>query len=247
MTDAPSLDRPLDGLIALVTGATRGIGRASAVGLAEAGAHVIAVGRTQGALEALDDEITARTGQGATLVPLDLAKGEDVDGLGGAIHQRWGRLDVLVHAAGILGELTPASHLDPKVWDHTLAINLTTPWRMIRSLEPLLRKAPAGRPIFLTSGIARRPRAFWSVYAATKAGLEGLVLSWADELENTPIRPVLLSPGPMRTRMRAQAFPGEDPMSLPDPAEIAPLVVELARPDRVPPGWVEFAAWKAAR
>jgi NAD(P)-dependent dehydrogenase (short-subunit alcohol dehydrogenase family) len=247
MTDAPSPDRPLDGLIALVTGATRGIGRASAIGLADAGAHVIAVGRTQGALEDLDDEITRRTGQHATLVPMDLAKGEDIDQLGGAIYQRWGRLDILVHAAGMLGELTPASHLAPKLWERTIALNLTTPWRMIRSFEPLLRKAQAGRPIFLTSGAARRPRAFWSVYVASKAGLEGLVLSWADELESTAIRPVLLNPGPMRTRMRAQAFPGEDPMSLPDPAEIAPLVVELARPDLSPAGWVDFPAWKSAR
>jgi NAD(P)-dependent dehydrogenase (short-subunit alcohol dehydrogenase family) len=247
MIHTPSPDRPLDGLIALVTGATRGIGRASAIGLADAGAHVIAVGRTQGALEALDDEIKARTGQGATLVPLDLAKGEDIDQLGGAIHQRWGRLDILVHAAGLLGELTPASHLEPKVWDRVMAVNLTASWRLIRSMEPLLRRARAGRAIFLTSGIAKEPRAFWSVYAASKAGLEGLILSWADELESTPIRPVLLSPGAMRTRMRAQAFPGEDPQTLPDPAEIAPLVVELARPDLSPGKRVTFAAWEAAR
>jgi NAD(P)-dependent dehydrogenase (short-subunit alcohol dehydrogenase family) len=244
MTDTSP--KPLDGLVALVTGATRGIGRASAVGLAEAGAHVVAVGRTQGALEELDDEIKARTGQGATLVPLDLTKVEDIDVLGGVIHQRWGRLDILVHAAAQLGDLTPVSHTDLKVWDKIAALNLTVPFRLIRSLEPLLRASPAGRPIFLTSGIARRPRAFWGAYAATKAGLEALVTTWADELENTAIRPVLLSPGAMRTKMRAQAFPGEDPETLTAPAEIAPLVVELARPDRSPAAYVDFKAWKAA-
>ena len=237
--------KPLDGLIALVTGATRGIGRAGAIGLADAGAHVIAIGRTQGALEALDDEIKARTGQGATLVPMDLSKGEDIDVLGGVIHQRWGRLDIMLHAAAQLGDMTPASHLQTKVWDKVVALNMTAPYRLIRSLEPLFRKSAAARPIFVTSGIARTPRAFWSLYAATKAGMDALVTSWADELETTPIRPVLLSPGPMRTKMRAQAFPGEDPMTLPDPSEIAPLVVQLARPDLSPAAYVDFKLWKA--
>ena len=244
---SPSPDKPLGGLIALVTGATRGIGRASALGLADAGAHVIACGRTQGALEELDDEIFARTGHHATLVPLDITKGDDIDQLGGHIHQRWGRLDILLHAAAQLGDMTPASNLEPKVWDRVVEANLTAPFRLIRSLEPLLRQSKAARPIFVTSGIAKRPRAFWSLYAATKAGMDALVASWADELENTAVKPVLLSPGPMRTRMRAQAFPGEDPMTLPDPAEIAPLVVELARPDRTPPAYVEFKDWKAAK
>ena len=247
MTTEPLIHRPLDGLIALVTGATRGIGRASAIGLAEAGAHVIAVGRTQGALEALDDEIKALTGQGATLVPMDLTKGEDIDVLGGVIHQRWGKLDILLHAAAQLGDMTPASHLEPKVWDKVTALNLTAPYRLIRSLEPLFRKSAAARPIFVTSGVARAPRAFWSLYAATKAGMDALVLSWADELETTPIKPVLLSPGPMRTKMRAQAFPGEDPMTLTDPSEIAPLVVQLARPDLSPAAYVDFKTWKAER
>jgi NAD(P)-dependent dehydrogenase (short-subunit alcohol dehydrogenase family) len=247
MTRSISSDKPLDGLIALVTGATRGIGRASALGLADAGAHVIATGRTQGALEALDDEIKARTGHAATLVPMDLSKGEDIDVLGGVIHQRWGKLDIMLHAAAQLGDMTPASHLEPKVWDKVLALNLTAPFRLIRSLEPLFRKSAAARPIFVTSGIARAPRAFWSLYASTKAGMDALVSSWADELETTPIKPVLLSPGPMRTKMRAQAFPGEDPMTLPDPSEIAPLVVELARPDLSPAAYVEFKTWKAER
>ncbi|HEY4030533.1 MAG TPA: SDR family NAD(P)-dependent oxidoreductase [Caulobacteraceae bacterium] len=246
MTDIAS-DKPLAGLIALVTGATRGIGRASALGLAEAGAHVIAVGRTQGALEELDDEIKTRTGEGATLVPMDLSELDGIDTLGGAIHQRWGRLDIMVHAAAQLGDMTPVSHLEPKVWDKVQLLNVTAPFRLIRSLEPLFRQSRAARPIFVTSGVARTPRAFWGVYASTKAGMDALVSSWADELENTPIRPVLLSPGPMRTKMRAQAFPGEDPATLPDPSEIAPLVVELARPDRSPAAYVEFKAWKAAR
>jgi NAD(P)-dependent dehydrogenase (short-subunit alcohol dehydrogenase family) len=247
MTETPSPDRPLAGLIALVTGATRGIGRASALGLAEAGAHVIAVGRTQGALEALDDAILKATGERATLVPLDLMKGDAIDQLGGVIYQRWGRIDILVHSAGLLGELTPASHLDPHIWDRVISINLTASYRLIRSMEPLLRKSAAGRAIFLTSGLAVRPKAFWGVYAASKAGLEGLVRCWADELETTSIKPTLLDPGAMRTAMRAKAYPGEDPESLPAPKEIAPLVVELARPDLSPAVRVEFRAWKASR
>jgi NAD(P)-dependent dehydrogenase (short-subunit alcohol dehydrogenase family) len=239
--------KPLTGLIALVTGATRGIGRASALGLAEAGAHVIAAGRTQGALEELDDEIKARTGENATLVPMDLTKLDDIDTLAGVIAQRWGRLDILLHAAAQLGDMTPVSNLEPKVWDKVLQLNMTAPFRLIRALEPLLRRSQAARPIFITSGVARTPRAFWGLYASSKAGLDALVTTWADELEITSIRPVLLSPGPMRTKMRAQAFPGEDPMTLPDPSEIAPLVVELARPDLSPAAYVEFKAWKAAR
>jgi NAD(P)-dependent dehydrogenase (short-subunit alcohol dehydrogenase family) len=236
--------KPLDGLVALVTGATRGIGRASALALAEAGAHVIAVGRTQGALESLDDEVLKLTGERATLVPMDLAQSDGIDQLGGVIHQRWGKLDILVHAAGLLGELTPVSHIEPKLWDRVMAVNFTAAYRLIRSLEPLLRKSAAGRAVFLTSGAAVTPKAFWGVYAASKAGLEGLVKSWADELEHTQVRPVLLSPGPMRTAMRAKAFPGEDPETLPAPGEIGPLVVELARPDLSPAVRVEFRAWK---
>jgi NAD(P)-dependent dehydrogenase (short-subunit alcohol dehydrogenase family) len=236
--------KPLAGLTALVTGATRGIGRASALALAEAGAHVIAVGRTQGALEELDDEILAATGERATLVPLDLVQEGAVDGLGRAIFDRWGKLDILVHAAAILGAMTPVSHLEPKVWGRTVDVNLTASYRLIRSLEPLLKRAEQPRAIFLTSGAASRPRAFWGVYAATKAGLEALVTCWADELEHTPLKTVLLNPGPMRTKMRAQAYPGEDPMTLPDPAEIGPLIVQLARPDESPPARVAFADWK---
>lgn len=243
MNSTTAQDKPLDGLIALTTGATRGIGRACALALANAGAHVIAVGRTQGALEALDDDILAATGARATLVPLDLSQADGIDGLGRAIYERWGKLDILVHAAGILGEMTPVSHLEPKVWDRTIGVNLTSSYRLIRSLEPLFKRAPAARAIFLTSGLATKPRAFWGVYAATKAGLESLVGCWADELEHTQIRSVLLNPGPMRTKMRATAYPGEDPQTLPEPSEVGPMVVELARPDLAPPARASFAEW----
>jgi NAD(P)-dependent dehydrogenase (short-subunit alcohol dehydrogenase family) len=238
MTDT---DRPLSGLIALVTGASRGSGRACAVGLAQAGAHVIAVARTQGALESLDDEIRKTTGEGATLVPLDLRKGDDIDQLGGVVFQRWGKLDILVSAAGELGVLTPMAHLDPPVWERVMAVNTTANYRLIRSFDPLLRQSAAGRAIFLTSGAAHHPQAFWGPYAAAKAALEAIVEAWRDETAITPLRPVLLSPGPMRTGMRAAAFPGEDPQTLPPPEAIVPLVVDLCRPDREPPtGVVRF-------
>lgn len=243
MTDA----RPLAGRIALVTGASRGIGRACALALACAGAQVIATARTQGALEALDDEIRA-TGEGqATLVPMDLQDGPGVDQLGLAIHQRHGRLDVLIHAGAMLGGLWPVSHIDPTHWDRLTAVNLTSAYRLIRSMEPLLKQSEAGRAIFVTSGVAAHPKAFWGGYAATKAGMEALVRSWADEIEHTKVRAMILDPGRMRTRMRAEAYPGEDPNSLPDPSEIGPLVVELALSDPgLPETPVSFAAWKAA-
>jgi NAD(P)-dependent dehydrogenase (short-subunit alcohol dehydrogenase family) len=238
---------PLSGRIALVTGATRGIGRACALALANAGAHVIATARTQGGLEDLDDAILAATGHRATLVPLDLTHGDGIDQLGLAIHQRHGRLDILVHAGAMLGGLWPVSHIDPQQWDRVVSVNLTSAYRLIRSMEPLLRQAEAGRAIFLTSGAAARPRAFWGGYAATKAGLEAMVRCWADEIEHTNVRPVLLNPGPMRTRMRAEAFPGEEPETLPDPSEIGPLVVELALSSPgLPDKAVSFREWKVA-
>jgi len=239
----------LEGRIALVTGASRGIGRAAALALAQAGAHVIAVARTQGALEELDDEIRTISGERATLVPLDLANGDGLDQLGLAIHQRHGRLDILVHAGAMLGGLSPVAHMDPKHWDQVVAVNLTSTYRLIRSMEPLLRQSEAGRAIVLTTGVAERPRAFWGAYAATKAGLEALVRCWADEIESTPVRAVLVDPNVMRTRMRAEAFPGEDPETLTDPSEIGPMIVELAaRADLgLPRQTVKFNAWKAAR
>jgi NAD(P)-dependent dehydrogenase (short-subunit alcohol dehydrogenase family) len=240
-------DLPLQDHIALVTGASRGIGRAAALALSQAGAHVVAVARTQGALEALDDEVRAATGQSATLVPMDIGEADGLDQLGLAIHQRFGRLDVLVHAAAILGPLTPVSHIEPKHWDRVLAVNLTASYRLIRSVEPLLRASERPRAIFLTSGRAARPKAFWGPYGASKAALENLVRTWADELEQTEIRAVLLDPGQMRTRMRGEAYPGEDPATLPDPSEIGPLIVELAQADLgLPTASVAFADWKTA-
>ena len=237
----------LAGQVALVTGASRGIGYAIAFGLAQAGAHVIACARTQGALEALDDDIWAIGGDSATLVPLDLADGDGIDRLGGAIHERFGKLDILVGAAGLLGGTTPVAHLEPKVWDRVVATNLTANYRLIRSMDPLLRRSEAATAIFLTSGAATSPRAFWGVYAATKAGLNALAAVYADEVEHTQVRVAVVNPGPMRTRMRAQAFPGEDPMTLPEPAEINPLILELLDRGRPSPvGVVSFPDWKAA-
>jgi NAD(P)-dependent dehydrogenase (short-subunit alcohol dehydrogenase family) len=239
--------RPLAGRIALVTGATRGIGRATALSLAGAGAHVIATARTQGALEALDDEIRALSGEPATLVPLDLSDGDGIDQLGLAIHQRHGTLDILVHAAAMLGGLWPVSHMDPQQWDRVVGTNLTSTYRLIRSLEPLLRQAEAGRAIFLTTGRVARPRAFWGAYAATKAGMESLVRCWADEIEHTAVRAILVDPNAMRTKMRAEAYPGEDPETLPDPLEIGPMMVELALSQPgLPDQAVVFNDWKAS-
>jgi len=237
---------PLQDKIAVVTGASRGIGREAALALARSGAQIVAVARTEGALTELDDEIRKLTGQPVTLVPLDIADGDSLDGLGLALHQRFGRIDVLVHAAAILGPVTPVSHIEPKHWDRIVAVNLTATYRLIRSFEPLLRSSPAGRAIFLTTGLAARPQAFFGPYGITKAGLEHMVRTWADELEQTTIRAALLSPGPMRTAMRAEAFPGEDPLTLPDPSEIGPLIVELAQADLgLPTATVAFADWKA--
>jgi NAD(P)-dependent dehydrogenase (short-subunit alcohol dehydrogenase family) len=241
------IERPLAGRIALVTGASRGIGRAAALALAVAGAHVVAVARTQGALEELDDVIRAETGARATLAPLDIADGDGIDQLGLAIHQRHARLDIMVHAAAVLGGLIPVSHMDPPRFEHVVQVNLTATYRLIRSMEPLLRQSDAARAIFLTTGVAARPRAFWGAYAATKAGLEALVRCWADEIESTPVRAVLLDPAVMRTRMRAEAFPGEDPETLPDPTEIGPMVVELAEAALgLPRETTKFSDWKLA-
>ena len=241
------MSSPLKDRIALVTGASRGIGRATALGLARAGAHVIATASNQGALEELDDEIAAAAGAPATLVPLDLKDGNGVDRLGAAIHERWGRLDVLVGNAAVLGPLSPVSHLDVKDWAKVLAVNLTANWRLLRSMDPLLRASDAGRAVFLTSGVARAPRAFWGAYAVSKAGLEALVATYADEVDHTPIRTALVNPGATRTRMRAEAFPGEDPETLPTPEQVAALVVEMARPDREPPrGVVSYRDWTAS-
>jgi len=220
--------------VALVTGASRGIGRAAALALAEAGAHVIAVARTQGALEELDDEIRSRNaGAGATLVPLDLADHDALDRLGRSIYDRWGRLDVLLGNAGLLGPLSPLHHISPKDFDKVFSVNVTANWRLIRSLDPLLRAAPAARVALLTSGVAHRAetRAYWGLYAASKAALEMLGRTYAAETATTPIKVMLVNPGRMRTRMRAAAMPGEDPLTLPTPEELAPKLLKLLAPE----------------
>jgi len=241
-------DLPLKDRIALVVGASRGIGYESALALAKAGAHVVATARTQGGLEELDDAVFSATGQHATLVPFDLVDGGGIDRLGGAIFERFKKLDVWVNAAATMGPsgLTPVAHADPREFAKVEKVNFTAVYRMIRSLEPLLRASDAGRAIHLTSSVATSPRAFWGMYAATKAGAEALVKAWADEVESTPIRVSIVDPGRMRTALRAQAFPGEDPQTLPHPSEIGPLMVELARGDMTPPLTVQFRDWRDA-
>jgi NAD(P)-dependent dehydrogenase (short-subunit alcohol dehydrogenase family) len=221
----------MDGRIALVTGASRGIGRAAAVALAEAGAHVIAIARTVGGLEELDDDIKAKSGSPATLVPLDITNGDGIDRLGAEIHQRWGKLDALLGNAGTLGVLTPLAHLDVAVWDKTLDVNLTANWRLIRSMDPLLRQSDAGRAVFVTSGAARNCRPFWGPYSISKAGLEAMVRTYAGEMQSTEVRANLFDPGPTRTAMRAEAMPGEDPMTLKTPESIAGKIVEMLSPN----------------
>ena len=216
----------LAGKIALVTGASRGIGAAVAKRFAEEGAHLILTARTVGGLEEIDDEINALGGS-ATLVPLDLKKFDEIDQMGAALHQRFGKLDILVASAATLGVLTPVSHMDPHVWEDAVQLNLTSNYRLIRSLDPLLRAADAGRAIFVTSG-ASRGIAFWGAYAATKAGLDALIKCYADEVEDTAIRVNLLSPGATRTGMRAAAFPGEDPGTLKTPESITGVFIDLA-------------------
>ena len=215
-----------DGKLALVTGATRGIGWAVAQALAAEGAHVLMLGRTRGALEELYDLITKADGE-ATGVPLDLTDGDALDRLGAYIAERWGKLDMLVGNAGVLGPLTPVSHIDPDELAKVLAVNVTANARLIRAMEPLLMQADAPRAVFTTSGAAQKCRPFWGAYSTGKAALDALVKSWAHEHENDALRINLLSPGPIRTAMRAQAMPGEDPDTLPSPADLAPLFLEL--------------------
>jgi NAD(P)-dependent dehydrogenase (short-subunit alcohol dehydrogenase family) len=221
------MDKPLQNRIAVVTGASRGIGRAAALALAKAGAHVVALARTQGGLEELDDEIRA-AGGAATLVPVDLRDFEALDRLGAALAERWGRLDILLGNAGLLGELAPLPHIDQPVWDAVMAVNVTANWRLIRSLDPLLRKSEAGRAIFLSSGAAHRCLAYWGPYSVSKAALEALVRTYAAETATTPVRVMLVNPGPLRTAMRRAAMPGEDPQTLRTPDDLAPHFVRLA-------------------
>jgi len=216
--------------IALVTGASRGIGAATARVLATAGAHIVAVARTVGALEEVDDTIR-NAGGSATLVPLDLKDFAAIDRLGAALHDRYGRLDVLVGNAGVLGVLSPLAHVEPKVWDETTAVNVTANWRLIRAMDPLLRASAAGRAVFVSSGAAWNARAYWGPYAVTKAALEMLARSYAAETVETAVRVNLFNPGATRTKMRASAMPGEDPTKLDTPEQVAAEIVRLCLPD----------------
>jgi len=213
----------LEGKIALVTGASRGIGYFTALELAKAGAHVIACARTVGGLEELDDAIKAAGGS-ATLVPFDLADMEAIDRLGGSIFERWGKLDILVANAGVLGVISPIGHIEAKVFEKVMNINVNATWRLIRSVDPLLTRSDAGRAVIMSSGAAHKCRPFWSAYSASKAAVEALARTWAGETQSTPLRITSVDPGATRTAMRAQAVPGEDPMSLPHPSEVAKAV-----------------------
>lgn len=219
--------------IVVVTGASRGIGHAVVQACAAAGDQVVAIARSQKALEALDDAVQAAGAGPLTLVPLDIKDYEGIDRLAAALYERFGRIDALAACAGALGTLTPTHQATPKMMEETLATNLIANARLIRAFHPLLQLSAAGRAVFVTSGVATRPRAYWGAYAASKAGLEALVKTWADELEITAIKANLFSPGPTRTQMRARAFPGEDPMTLPTPEEVAAQLVPLLQPDFV--------------
>jgi NAD(P)-dependent dehydrogenase (short-subunit alcohol dehydrogenase family) len=218
------------GRVIVVTGASRGIGRAAALGLAAGGAHILAVARSIDALEELDDEIQ-RAGGAATLVPLDLKDFAGIDGMAAALMERWGKLDGLFGNAGILGPMTPLTHLQPRAWDDLLTINLTANWRLLRAFDPLLRKSDAGRVLLVSSGAAHFNRPYWGGYAITKAALEVLTFTYAAECNGTNIKANALNPGPTRTRMRAQAFPGEDPAILPAAEELVPLIAEMLSPE----------------
>lgn len=222
---------PLSGRVAVVTGATRGIGYATARALAAAGAHVVATGRTQGGLEELDDEIKAAGGS-ATLAPFDLTDFDAIDRLGAALGERVGKLDILVGNAGLLGGVSPLSHLEPKDWDRTFAVNVTANWRLIRALDPLLRASDAGRAVFVTSGAAHKDRAYWGLYAASKAALDALARAYAAETRAlTPVKVMLVNPGPLATAMRKRAMPGEDQSTLRTPRDLAPKIVEMCSPE----------------
>ena len=220
---------PLADRIALVTGASRGIGYAVALTLAKAGAHIVALARTVGGLEELDDAIRAAGGS-ATLVPLDLKDYAGIDRLALALHERFGRLDVLVGNAGILGPLSPLGHVEARAWEEVMAVNVTANWRLLCAMDRLLRSSNAGRVVFVSSGVAALALAYWGPYTVSKAALEALARTYAAETASTNVRVNLFTPGPTRTRMRAQAMPGEDPETLPTPDQVAEKVVEMCLP-----------------
>ncbi|WP_027579564.1 SDR family NAD(P)-dependent oxidoreductase [Bradyrhizobium sp. Ai1a-2] len=224
------MTKPLASRIALVTGASRGIGYATALALAKAGAHIVAVARTQGGLEELDDEIR-KIGGSATLVPLSLTDSDGIARLGAALHERHGRLDILVGNAGVAGPSSPLGHIDLKSWSDVIAVNVTANFQLIRCMEPLLKVSDAGRAVFITSGAANKALAYLGPYATSKAALETLVRVWANETASTKLRVNLFSPGPIRTRMRAAIFPGEDPMDLDTPEQAAEFIVPMCAPE----------------
>jgi NAD(P)-dependent dehydrogenase (short-subunit alcohol dehydrogenase family) len=220
----------LSGKVALVTGASRGIGYFTALELAKAGAHVVACARTVGGLEDLDDAIKA-IGGSATLVPFDLADMNAIDALGASIFERWGKLDILVANAGVLGVISPIGHIEAKVFEKVMTINVTATWRLIRSVDPLLTRSEAGRAVILSSAAAHRCRPFWGAYSASKAAVEALSRTWAGETETTTLRVTSVDPGATRTAMRAQAVPGENPETLPHPSEVAKAMMPLLSPE----------------
>ena len=230
----------LKGRLALVTGASRGLGAAIAKAYAAEGAHVIGVARTTGALEELDDQIK-RLGGTATLVAMDLADFDAIDDLGRQIFERWGKLDILVGNAAILGDLSPVGHIRPEVWQRAYDLNVTANYRLIRSMDSLLRRSDAGRALFITSGAARGLLPYWALYASTKAALDAIALIYAKETMKTSVRVNVVNPGPTRTEMRSAAFPGEDPSQLPAPDHIAETMIALAEP-----GFTETGLWIAA-
>jgi NAD(P)-dependent dehydrogenase (short-subunit alcohol dehydrogenase family) len=221
---------PLTGRIALVTGASRGIGAATGLALARAGAHVVAVARTVGGLEELDDAIRA-VGGTATLVPLDLTDTDGIIRLAAALLERYQRLDVLIGNAGLVGPSSPLDHVQPKDWEEVMAVNITANWYLIRAMDALLRRSDAGRAVFISSGAAHNMRAYRGLYSVSKAALEALARTYAAETVSTAVRVNLVNPGPTRTRMRAQVMPGEDPMTLPPPEAVAEKIVALCLPD----------------
>ena len=221
----------LQGKVALVTGASRGIGRAVAVALARHGAHVLLQGRNAGALEETDDAIRTAGGSPATIIPLNLTQEDRVDALGPTLFQRFGHLDILIANAGILGSLTPLAHVTDQIWQNVIVVNLTANWRLIRTLDPLLQRSEAGRAVFVSSGASSGQYAYWGPYAVSKAGLEALARTYAAEVASTSIRVNIINPGPIATGMRSKAFPGEDPETLPTPEDIAPLFLELCDPN----------------
>lgn len=240
MTDAPDLS----GRTALITGASRGIGRAIALALAKAGAHVLALARTAGGLEELDDDIRAAGGT-ASLIPMDLLEGDGIEKLAAALAERVEKLDVLILNAATLGELAPLTDIDPKVWRRTLDLNVTANWRLIRALDPFLRRSQDARVLFLSSRVGgEESRAYWGAYAVSKAALEMLAETYADETANANVRVAIVQPGPMRTKMRAEAMPGEDPQTLPTPDALTPLVYHAVTEKTDGVMRLSFREWK---